>query len=161
MIIHENYEAIAFLDINPRSKGHTLIVTKEHIESLKDLKLDSRIMEFISVVVRRIYDKLNAEGISLVLNENEVAGSRVRHLTFHIIPRYDDDLKGIPAGAIFKPIEMKEEELKDIWKKLRMDVRFLEEEKKEEEKKENNDEKIKEVEEKNEKRRFRSKIEFY
>ncbi len=125
-VIGENAGAIAFLDINPRSYGHTLVMPKQHISQLSDLSDTHATMQLISAVSERAYEKLNAQGVSVILNEGAAAGARIPHLAFQLFPRYaEESIQNAPAGAVFQPIEIDETELSSVWKKLRLDTAFL------------------------------------
>ena len=81
----------AFLDVNPVSNGHTLIVPKKHFTDINDIDLDT--LKHIQEIVKDLYPKykerLNCEGISLV--QNNEYGQEVKHYHLHMIPRYEDD----------------------------------------------------------------------
>lgn len=87
-IVYEDDLVVSFLDINPRSKGHILIVPKEHYENLLDIDLDT--LFHINKISKKIYsllkDKLNIEG--LTIEQNNEYGQDVKHYHMHLIPRY-------------------------------------------------------------------------
>ena len=91
-IIYEDEKVIAFLDISQTTRGHTLVVTKEHFANIYSVDEDT-VNHLIKVVQKlsvKLKSKLDANGIN-VLNNNELsAGQTIEHLHFHIIPRYDD-----------------------------------------------------------------------
>lgn len=79
---------MAFLDINPNTPGHTLVIPKEHACDLMSISNETLfyIMEKAKDIANLIGDKLNDEGFSLVQN-NGIAQD-VKHFHLHIIPRY-------------------------------------------------------------------------
>ncbi len=88
-IIYEDDNTLAFLDISQTTLGHTLVVPKNHCETIYD-NCDTKFLEVIPMIAKHLKNKLNASGINIVNNSGEVAGQTVNHLHFHIIPRYDD-----------------------------------------------------------------------
>lgn len=90
-IVYEDNTTIAFLDIEPASKGHTLVVPKFHCKTINDLPdQDSKdLMISIKNVASSILS-LN-QGCNIVQNNNEVAGQVVNHVHFHVVPRKKGD----------------------------------------------------------------------
>lgn len=91
--IYEDELCIAFLDVNPVSKGHTLVVTKAHCDDVLDC--NDELYLHVMLVVKRlstlIMKKVNAKGINIVTNAKEVAGQSVPHFHVHIIPRFSEE----------------------------------------------------------------------
>ncbi|MBU3922768.1 HIT family protein [Patescibacteria group bacterium] len=100
--IYENDKVFCFLDINPVSKGHTLVISKKHYENIFDIP-ENELKELISVV-KKISKKrkkeLNADGINLFNANGKIAEQSVSHFHIHIIPRYKND--GINISKVFK-----------------------------------------------------------
>ncbi|MEM3373651.1 MAG: HIT family protein [Candidatus Woesearchaeota archaeon] len=99
--IYEDDSVIAFLDIAPVHKGHTLVVPKKHSENM--LKDDDEDLKKCIVVSKRLANAIlkatNADGINLIINTMPAAGQVVMHTHFHLIPRYKNDgLKHWPQG---------------------------------------------------------------
>ena len=95
--IYEDGETLAFLDANPSSPGHTLVVPKEHKTTLLDLN-DSEVAALfrtVKKVMEMIKKNLKPEGFNIGINHGQVAGQRVPHLHVHIIPRFKDDKGGM------------------------------------------------------------------
>ncbi len=100
--VYEDSNVIAFLDIAPMKKGHTLIVTKEHHETLLDLPDELTDALFVSVkkVAPAVMKAVGAQGFNIEVNNYKAAGQLVPHVHIHIIPRHDDDnLKHWPQGS--------------------------------------------------------------
>jgi histidine triad (HIT) family protein len=94
-IVYENKHAIAFLDHRPLFPGHTLLVPREHVETLVDLPhaLVGPFFEAAQTLARAVELAMNAEGTFVAMN-NHVSQS-VPHLHVHIVPRRrKDGLKG-------------------------------------------------------------------
>ncbi|AZG68666.1 histidine triad protein HinT [Mycoplasma struthionis] len=91
-IIYEDAKVIAFLDINPETKGHFLVVSKKYSENLYDIK-DEDLAELM-LAARKLAleqtERLHATGFRLVVNNNESAGQQVFRTHVHIIPYYED-----------------------------------------------------------------------
>lgn len=92
-ILYEDEICIAFLDLSQTTKGHTLVIPKEHFKNI--LEVDpttlSHVMEVVQKVANQLVTKLNAKGINILSNAGEIAGQTVMHFHVHIIPRYDND----------------------------------------------------------------------
>jgi len=119
--IYESDNYLAFLDINPRSKGHCLVIPKKHYSSIIELPEDKifGLFNVVKIVAEKVVKNLNASGINICINNGRDAGQVIPHLHVHVIPRYGDD--GGEAIEVFLPVrEELREELDDISKKLRM-----------------------------------------
>lgn len=89
--IYEDENVLAFLDANPVSRGHTLVVPKKHIETIYGAEDEAEIWEAIVVVSKALRDSLNPKGLNITQNNGEAAGQEVFHLHFHLTPRYTGD----------------------------------------------------------------------
>ena len=89
--VYEDENVIAFLDTNPTSKGHTLVVPKEHVENIHEASGMDYIWDPIVKVSNAVKDAFNPEGININQNNGEVAGQEVMHMHFHVTPRYTGD----------------------------------------------------------------------
>jgi histidine triad (HIT) family protein len=90
--VYEDDYVLAFLDINPIHKGHTLVVSKKHYDNIYEIP-DEELKKVI-VVVKKVaiaIKKMGADGINVVQNNDEAAGQRVFHIHFHVVPRYKGD----------------------------------------------------------------------
>jgi len=111
-IVHETDDFKAWLDVNPRARGHTMVIPKEHVESAEELGdklLD--MFEVARIVGEKAKAGLGADGFSIVLNNGEAAGQKLQHFYMIMFPRYEDEeTAGTPTGAIFRPMEDLEQE---------------------------------------------------
>ncbi|UCH71797.1 MAG: HIT family protein [Thermoplasmatales archaeon] len=91
--VFENDIAIAFLDINPRNPGHTLVIPKKHYETLFDMPSEEagEFFESVSRIATAVKNGVNADGLSLSQNNYRAAGQVVPHLHFHLIPRFNTE----------------------------------------------------------------------
>ncbi len=117
--VYEDDEILAFLDIMPVHKGHTLVIPKQHYETILDTP-DELLQKIITVVKKvggAVIKAAQTDGFNVLQSNNETAGQVVPHLHFHIIPRHvDDNLKFWPQGK-YNEGEM-QEYLEDIKKHL-------------------------------------------
>lgn len=112
--IYEDETAKVILDLAPATRGHALIIPKNHYDNLFDL--DDAKAEKIMIIAKKVGEALmrtlGCQGLNLVQNNGEVAGQTVFHFHMHIIPRYEDD--GQTIG--WKQLEMNDSELEKIQK---------------------------------------------
>lgn len=92
-IVGESDSFIAFLDINPKAKGHTLIIPKKHLVTLLDIpdKLGNELLSFMKKISSDLLEKKLGDGFNVIMNNLEPAGQLVKHAHIHIIPRKDGD----------------------------------------------------------------------
>lgn len=91
--IYEDNDFRVILDIEPASKGHALIVPKEHYANLYELsdELAAKALIVAKKVITKMTDILGCDGYNVVQNNGEAAGQTVFHFHIHLIPRYKDD----------------------------------------------------------------------
>ena len=97
-LIAENEKALAILDINPASDGHTLIISKNHAENITKLKLEDwnnlfiikqGNFTFFQMVVNKLQKTFQPKGFNFITNMGEEAYQSVFHFHLHIIPKYE------------------------------------------------------------------------
>ncbi|MFH1225296.1 MAG: HIT family protein [Candidatus Diapherotrites archaeon] len=91
--VYSDAEVVAFLDIAPTTKGHTLVVARNHSENLLDApeKDICAMMSAVKKIGAAAVKGLGANGFNLHVNNGKGAGQVVPHIHFHIIPRYEND----------------------------------------------------------------------
>lgn len=91
--IYEDDDFRVILDIEPASKGHALILPKEHYANLYELpeELASKVLVVAKKVVTKMTEIVGCEGYNVLQNNGEVAGQTVFHFHMHLIPRYKED----------------------------------------------------------------------
>ena len=91
--IYEDDTVLAFLDINPESNGHTLIIPQHHYLDLDDIPSEvlSHIMDVAKKLKVVLQDKLNCDGLTLVQNNGLV--QEVKHYHLHLKPYYQNNTK--------------------------------------------------------------------
>ena len=89
--VYEDGDVLAYLDINPFAKGHTLVIPKAHSSGLVDTDNDrlAMVMAAVRKVASHLKTALPCDGFNILQNNGEAAGQTVRHIHFHIIPRYE------------------------------------------------------------------------
>ena len=112
-ILFENDRNLAFLDIFPVSKGHTIVTPKKHYISLEDIPVDelTKLYETVKSVSSIIHKKLKIDGYNILQNNFRAAGQVINHFHVHIIPRSREDGK---FQLLIPREQSKEDELKKI-----------------------------------------------
>lgn len=116
--IYEDDKFNVILDNGPATKGHALILPKDHADSLFDLPEETAadVMKLAKKLGQHIVETLKADGLNVVQNNGEAAGQTVKHYHLHLIPRYVNDGQKI----LWNPTSPSAEELvqvKDLLKK--------------------------------------------
>jgi histidine triad (HIT) family protein len=115
-IIYEDDLVISFLDIEPITKGHSLVVTKEEYKSILEIPENifihmCRIVQKISKVLVRTFE---AKGINLLNNNGHVAGQTLFHYHIHLIPRfYSDEISFFFKDQSFRKEQMNYEKIQE------------------------------------------------
>ncbi len=91
--IYENDNFFSIPDANPVLKGHSLVISKKHFETILDMpnNLCSELLDCIKKTTMKLIMKYDAGGFNILNNNFEVAQQIVKHVHFHIIPRKKDD----------------------------------------------------------------------
>ena len=117
--IYEDDKMIAFLDIRPTNKGHTLIVPKEHHLDLTEMPDDllSAVAVLSKKIAKAVLTAVNADGVNIIQNNKGAAGQLVMHYHLHVVPRFSNDgFKHWPGK------ELPEEEMKEIQEKIKSSI---------------------------------------
>lgn len=91
--LYEDEDFRVILDISPAAKGHTIIITKKHIENLFEMDSDtaSKALVVATKVAKALKNELNCDGLNMLQNNGTAAGQSVFHFHIHLIPRYNND----------------------------------------------------------------------
>lgn len=92
--LYEDDGAVAFLDIAPTRRGHSLVIPKMHVRDVMADGADAALAAMataINVVARTLVTALQADGLSLVQSNGEASGQEVFHLHVHLVPRHLGD----------------------------------------------------------------------
>jgi histidine triad (HIT) family protein len=110
--VYEDAHVLAFMDVFPQSRGHTLVVSKKsHARNLLDV--ESEVLSHMIGDVQRVAKAINAalkpDGLLLTQFNGAAAGQTVFHLHFHLIPRYaGQPLRPHGEGGMADPAELSE-----------------------------------------------------
>ncbi len=91
--VYEDDHILAFLDIMPAARGHTLVIPKSHAAGLEDISPDvlAQTVRGAQTVAHILRSKLEPDGINMVQNNGAAAGQAVFHYHLHLMPRWYDD----------------------------------------------------------------------
>lgn len=116
--VYEDKNTLAFLDVKPHSKGHTVVIPKEHGETVFDFS-DKQLQELMLAVrkiMSRIQKVLSPDGFNVGWNHNTAAGQVVPHLHVHVMPRYLGDGGGSMHSIVKNPGDVSVEEVGRLFK---------------------------------------------
>ena len=106
-LLYEDKQTLSFLDIGPLSRGHCLVIPKNHYVTLETMPIElaTACMETVARVGTAVLGATGAEAWNVLQNNGQQAGQVVGHVHFHIIPRTDSDGLGFrwPAGTLADP----------------------------------------------------------
>ena len=91
--VYEDENVLAFLDIHPCSKGHTVVIPKKHFSNLSEMPEQDfiKMSDGLKHAVSKVQEIINPDGMNVGLNNGQSAGQAVGHLHWHIIPRWIND----------------------------------------------------------------------
>ena len=110
--LYEDEDFRVILDLCPATRGHALLLPKNHFANLFELD-DETAQKAILVAKKmagKMKDALGADGFNLVQNNGEAAGQTVFHFHMHLIPRYEND----NAGILWEPGETTPEDMAEV-----------------------------------------------
>jgi histidine triad (HIT) family protein len=115
-IVDEDERTISFMDIAPATRGHALVVPREHSADLLDVAADdlTAVGRSAQRLARRAKERLGADGVNLLNACGAVAFQTVFHFHMHMIPRYEGDelrLPWVPAPGDSQEIAIAAQEL--------------------------------------------------
>ena len=116
-IVDEDEHTIAFMDIHPWTRGHALVIPREHHKDLTEIPEDvlGHTVKAAKRLAVREREALGAHGVNLLNSTGRAAWQTVFHFHLHVIPRYEDD----PLQLPIKPQEADSEEIKRVAEELR------------------------------------------
>lgn len=96
--VDEDERTVAFMDINPATRGHVLVVPREHSADLLEVGDDdlAAVVSMARSIAQRQKDRLGADGVNLLNSCGQVAWQTVFHFHLHVIPRYAADPLRLP-----------------------------------------------------------------
>lgn len=113
--LYEDEDFRVILDLRPATKGHALILPKNHFANLFEIPEDIEAKAFVlaqkmATKMKKVFD---CDGFNIVQNNGTTAGQTVFHFHIHLIPRYDKD----GAGVSWKPGTLTDEAREEILQK--------------------------------------------
>ena len=89
--VYEDEKVMAFLDVRPLNEGHTLVIPKEHYETI--FEIPEELIAYLHGIVKRVSFAVKkaakADGISIFQQNGKAAGQEIFHLHVHVVPRYE------------------------------------------------------------------------
>ena len=97
-VIHQDDRTLAFMDINPGTRGHALVVPREHARDLGEIDPAdlAACAQTAQRIARKAKENLGADGVNLLNAYGAAAWQTVFHFHIHVIPRYEDDPLKLP-----------------------------------------------------------------
>ena len=114
--LYEDDMVRVILDISPATKGHALILPKEHYTNLYEIsdEMASHAIKVAKKMAKKMQEELGGEGLNVLQNNGELAGQTVFHYHMHLIPRYQED----KINMKWENGELSESEKEELVKKL-------------------------------------------
>ena len=118
--LYEDEDFRVILDLGPASKGHALILAKEHYKALCELvdAVASKVLPLAGKMGRAMKKALHFDGFNLVQNNGEAAGQTVMHFHMHMIPRYANG----PQMVLWNPGKLDDTEKTEIIEKVKKEL---------------------------------------
>ena len=113
--LYEDEDFRVILDLGPATKGHALILPKNHFANLFEIPEDMDAKAFILAkkIAKKMKDVFGCDGVNIVQNNGVAAGQTVFHFHIHLIPRYEGD----HAGVTWTPGTLTDEQREEILQK--------------------------------------------
>ncbi len=117
-IILESDKSLAFMDAFPLTKGHCLVIPKNHYEKIQDISKDDNadLFETVRKAISKV-DKITGATLVAVHNGKE-SGQEIPHVHAHLIPRSSEDSAGPVHSMFSKPVKLTDEEIQATFEKL-------------------------------------------
>ena len=115
--VQEDEHTVAFMDINPWTRGHTLVIPRSHSANIYEVGHDDLLHTAIAAkkLALRMKERLACDGVNLLNASEPAAWQTVFHFHMHVIPRYEDDPLQVPV----RPRQAASEELAQVAAELR------------------------------------------
>jgi histidine triad (HIT) family protein len=97
-VVAEDERTVAFMDINPATRGHALVIPRAHARDIHDIEPDDlrAVAAMAQSVAGRQRERLAADGVNLLNSSGSAAWQTVFHFHMHVIPRYEGDPLKLP-----------------------------------------------------------------
>jgi len=105
LVIYKDQGALGILDIHPRSLGHTMVIPREHAETIIDLPGGQLgdLFRAVAAVTALLKDRLRPDGFTIGINHGKASGQTMDHLHVHVIPRWKGDGGASLHGVVSPP----------------------------------------------------------
>jgi histidine triad (HIT) family protein len=116
-IVQEDDETVAFMDLNPWTRGHALVIPRNHYRNLYEIADEDLAASAAAAkrLAERMRDRLGCDGVNVLNACEPAAWQTVFHFHWHVIPRYEDDPLQLPT----RPQEADKEDLAQVAEELR------------------------------------------
>jgi histidine triad (HIT) family protein len=116
-MVGEDEHTVSFMDLNPWTRGHALVIPRNHSADLYAIEDDDLRHTAVAArrLARRMKERLGCDGINLLNAAEPVAWQTVFHFHIHVIPRYEDDSLEVPT----RPQEASSEDLASVAGEIR------------------------------------------
>ena len=113
--LYEDGDFRVILDLGPATRGHALILPREHADNLYELPEDTAAKVFVLAkkMATKMTEKLHCDGLNIVQNNGEAAGQTVHHYHVHVVPRKNGDDVTMTFGSFPKPSDEEMTAIKD------------------------------------------------
>ncbi len=120
--VYENSSVLSFLDVNPCSLGHTVVIPKKHYQRIEDIPEEeiNKLFLVITKLVKIIPGIVGTTDCNIGLNNGKLAGQEVPHVHFHIIPRFEGD-KGTSIQGLVR-MEVDKQKLPELAEKIKNEI---------------------------------------
>jgi histidine triad (HIT) family protein len=97
-MVDQDQRTVAFMDINPATRGHALVVPRRHARDLLEIEVEDLEATIVAAqrLARRAHERLGADGVNLLNSCGQAAWQTVDHFHIHVIPRYEGDPLRLP-----------------------------------------------------------------
>jgi len=122
-VVYEDALTFAFLDVNPISDGHTLIIPRVHVERVEDLPEEhaEALFRTLLKLVRPIQTAMGVPSTRIGINNGKEAGQLVPHVHIHVVPRATS-VKGVFTDAVARVKPRSQEYFQEIASRIRREV---------------------------------------
>jgi histidine triad (HIT) family protein len=116
-VVAQDEHTVSFMDINPWTRGHALVIPRRHSRNLYEIEEDDldRTIEGAKRLALLMRDRLGCDGVNLLNSCEPAAWQTVFHFHVHVIPRYEDDPLRLPG----QPMDVGQDELAEVADELR------------------------------------------
>jgi histidine triad (HIT) family protein len=116
-VVLEDEHTVAFMDIFPWTRGHAVVVPRNHSKNLYEIPEEdlARTMASAQLLAQQMRDKLGCAGVNLLNSCEPAAWQTIFHFHMHVIPRYEDDPLELPT----RPQRAEPEELAKVASEIR------------------------------------------